>query len=227
MRGLLAAAPMLEKLFVFQPLVANRNMEPVDIVHSKLTKLTYASSDSSAIDWLHCFVNAPHLSHLELRGEESASDTRLALLQKLLPLDISHLHIGRVGPEYMEGYGLCASKMARLRTLVVSKCKLDPPGIAALFSAISPTTPGAAWPNPDLARIDMSSSFARDVVACSQVILDFVHARTGSSGGKDNLYGGGLAALEYFKVSADDKGKSLDSLQEQVDALIKHPSSET
>ncbi|KAH7093972.1 hypothetical protein BKA62DRAFT_53214 [Auriculariales sp. MPI-PUGE-AT-0066] len=221
MRVLLAAAPMLEHLCVFQPFFANRNMEPVDIVHSKLTKLTYASSDSSTIDWLHCFVNAPHLSHLELRGEESASDTRLALLQKLLPLEISHLHIGRVRPLDMDGYGRCMSTMTRLRTLVVGKCKLYPPGIAALLSAISPTTPRGVWPNPNLARIDMSSSFAQDAGACAQVILNFVRARTGASGGRDILYGGGLAALEYFKVPADDEGESLDALQEQVDAIIK------
>ncbi|KAH7097971.1 hypothetical protein BKA62DRAFT_674642 [Auriculariales sp. MPI-PUGE-AT-0066] len=220
-RRLLAAAPMLEKLFVYQPFVANRNMQPVDIVHSELTKITYQSDGSSVIDWLHCFVNAPHLSHLELRGEESGSYDRLALLQKLLPLEISHLLIGRVRPQDMEGYGLCISTMARLRILVFKRCKLDPSGITALFSAICSPTPDGVWPNPDLARIDMRSSFVQDTGACAQVILDFVRARTGASGGKDSLYGGGLAALECFNVPADDEGKSQKALQEQVDTIIK------
>ncbi|KAH7097975.1 hypothetical protein BKA62DRAFT_759585 [Auriculariales sp. MPI-PUGE-AT-0066] len=222
-RRLLAAAPMLEELFIYRPLVANRNMQPVDIVHSKLTTIIYQSYESDAIDWMHCLVNAPHLSHLELCGdsEGSAKDTRLALLQKLLPLDISHLIIEGIRPKDMEGFGRCISTMARLRILVVEQCELDPPGIAALLSSISPTTPGGVWPNPDLARIDMNSSSAQDTGACAQVILDFVRARTGASSGKDNLSGGGLAALECFKVPADDEGKSQNASQEQVDAIIK------
>ncbi|KAH7097984.1 hypothetical protein BKA62DRAFT_759593 [Auriculariales sp. MPI-PUGE-AT-0066] len=73
MRRLLAAAPMLEELFIFQPLVANRNLQPVDITHSKLTTIIYQSVKSNAIDWLHCFVNAPHLSRLELCGNSDSS----------------------------------------------------------------------------------------------------------------------------------------------------------
>ncbi|KAH7097973.1 hypothetical protein BKA62DRAFT_759584 [Auriculariales sp. MPI-PUGE-AT-0066] len=236
MRRLLAAAPMIEELYVFKPWVANRNMKPVDIVHSELTKITYQSDGSSVIDWLHCFVNAPHLSHLELRGEESASYARLALLQKLLPLEISHLLIGRVRPQ-----SASYARLALLQKLLPLKishlligrvrpqdmegygqiCKLEPPGIAALLSSISPITPGGVWPNPDLACIDMSSSSAQDTGACAQVILDFVRVLTGASGGKDNLSGGGLAALQCFKVPADDESKSQKALQPQVDAIIK------
>ncbi|KAH7097964.1 hypothetical protein BKA62DRAFT_406920 [Auriculariales sp. MPI-PUGE-AT-0066] len=223
MRRLLAAAPMLEELFIFQPLVANRNLQPVDITHSKLTTIIYQSVESNAIDWLHCFVNAPHLSRLELCGdsEGSTNDTRLALLQKLLPPEISYLVVEEIRPKDMEGYGRCISTMARLGTLVVRQSELDPPGIAALLSYISPTTLDGAWPNPDLARIVMRSSRAHDAGACAQVILNFVRARTGASRGNYNLSGGRLAALEYFKVPADDGGKPFDALQEQVDAIIK------
>ncbi|KAH7097963.1 hypothetical protein BKA62DRAFT_406904 [Auriculariales sp. MPI-PUGE-AT-0066] len=126
MRKLLAAAPMLENLYVYEPLVANGDMKPVDMVHSKLTTITYESHKSSNVNWLHCLVNAPQLSLLNMCGEESASGGRLALLQKLLPLEISHLKIVRVGPKDMEGYGRCISTMARLGTLVVGNCKLDP-----------------------------------------------------------------------------------------------------